>query len=205
MYYRRYGSFRIRDYFGNCIAVLLYLVLAVVTITDDWAWFFSIFFSILVALTVYDTIAPYREHFLIDNNHITVRTGKKQRNIALPSGFIVVLSQADVPAPSSMISHPIGKTYWLKDKYAISLLQNAPLEFVLEKLHKHRVKTYTNSTVESEFNHSNCLFIYSFVCDTVLLKNVLQKNPALVILPQSLSSRLHLVSEETAVYIDEGY
>lgn len=95
------------------------------------------------------------------------------------------------------------RTYILKDKYAISILQKMELEDVLVRLHKKYATKYFNETIETSFYSWH--FCYSFVCNQELLDKLLQNRQCLLIIPESLKEKVVFNSELDNVYIDKGY
>jgi len=98
---------------------------------------------------------------------------------------------------------PVGnRTHILKDKYAVSILRETPLDAALDGLHRNGMKKYTSSWVQTVFE--GCRYVYGFVCDQAMLDELIADRPCLLIIPESLSGKIAVCSAAANVYIDAG-
>jgi len=201
MEYNRYGKFRARDYFSAWLAIIVYLLIVIFNLKD--APFYLLALPIILSVdTAWSVYAPNRERFSIIGNMIIAKKGRRKMEITIPSEPTLIVSYVDICPP---MEKRVGslKSYVLKDRYAISIIQKMKLEDVLVHLHEKYVKKYSNETIEASFSR-DCFF-YSFVCEGDLLNKVLQNRQCLLIIPESLSEKIVFNSEAENVYIDMGY
>lgn len=198
---KRYGKFRFFDYIESWIAVLFLIVFTVIRFFNSNFLFalISLGYSIALLLAI---IVPNQERYIMCNHQIRVFRGKKEHFISLPSALTVVISYVDICPPLAKKTAVGNTTHVLKDKYAVTLLQKLPPEEVLLRLHSTYVKHYTTSMMIDLFNSR---FIYSFVCDDLLLRNILTNHCCTVIVPDSLMEQVHIDYTCVSVHIDNGH
>ena len=202
MNFRRYGSFRITDYWSAWIGIVFLCVISSVGIyRHEYALLclFSIAFAIFILLSI---VLPNREKFSISKDEIIIKRGKEVRKIVLPTNPILIISYADVCSLLDKKVSYANQTYRLKGRYAISILRNMPLELALKRLHQNFARQYTLTTIEVEFDRDD--YIYGFVGEPILLDWVLADREYQLIIPESLKDQLE-IREQKGVYIDYGY
>ncbi len=207
MMHRRYGRFRMRDYSSAWFGVAVMIAPVIAGLLMDMQFYLLIWPLMLSVIMVWSIWEPNRERFSISGDKITVNKGRKCKEIRIPSELSLVVSYADVcPTFSKHISHG-GKTYMLKGRCAVSVLQKMPFETILECLHLNYARRYTNTTVETVFDGYHCIYncIYSFVCDQNLLDQLLVNRDCELIIPESLREKISVDLSNVKVYIDMGY
>lgn len=167
-------------------------------------FFLIIFPLIFSAVLVWSVLSPNREQFAISKNIITVVKGRKPIQVEIPLKVTLIISYADICPPFARRSATsmAKQSYSLRGKYAVSILQKMPLEFTLQRLHQNLAKRYTNSSIQNDFGNK---FIYSFVCDQILLNQLLDCWHCFVVIPKSLTNKVFLNSQLIEVFIDPDY
>ena len=203
MRYRRYGEFRVGDYLGSWFGIAVLLVLAIASVllrVSIWYVFIPIVFSIVWLVFI---LVPNFECFVLHKDSITAFLGKRRRVIAIPRKVTLVISSADICPPFAIRTACGKQTHVLKNRYAVSILYEMPLEATLEVLHKNYVQEYTTSMIKAYFEEYR--YIYSFVCNQELLKALMVGREGILIIPESLQGELTLNSELWKIYIDMGH
>jgi DNA-binding cell septation regulator SpoVG len=198
---KRYGKFNYSDYIESWIAVLCLIVFTIIWFFNNFYLYALITLGYSIALLI-AVIAPNQERFIMCKHQIRVIRWKKEHFISLPSELTVVISYVDICPPLAKKTAVGNTTHVLKDKYAVTLLQKLPPEEVLIRLHSTYVKHYTTSMMTDLFNS---MFIYSFVCDDLLLRNILTDHCCTVIVPDSLMEQVHIDYTCASVHIDNGH
>lgn len=196
MEFNRYGKLYWKDYKFTLASIGGFILLAIVNLALSLPAFYSIFpiaFAIMWAILI---VRPYMERFAVGDHSIYVHQGKRTHEIHLPSNIVLVISQADIRDTFSV------QSYFLRNKYAVSILHSDSLEGVLQTLHANRTMKYTNSTIDAAFTQS---FIYSFVYDKDALAQILKHGVSMVILPESLADKVDCAIFECSVFIDKGF
>lgn len=197
--HRRYGEIRLSDCASSMTLILLLLGIGL------FSWAMKLFvegmvFLIVAIFSLLNIYFPQLEYFSISGNVITTQNVFRSCNIIIPRKSVVVITQAD-------ISPVIGRqSFLLKNRLAISILQDMTLEDTLNLLHgKYPSQfTYTNSTIKKTFD--DYLFVYNFVSFEGLIEKVLQATECFIIIPKSIQSRLPIINDPSInVYIDPGY
>ena len=196
MEFNRYGKLCWKDYIFTLASIGGFILLAIASIALGLALSYSVFAIAFAIVWTILIVRPYRERFTVGDHFILVHQGKRTHEIPLPSNIILVLSQADIRDTFSV------QTYFLRNKYAVSILCGASLEETLQILHANRVTKYTNSSIDAAFAHS---FIYSFVYNEDAFAQVLKQGVSRVIIPESLVNQIDFPNLECSVLIDEGY
>lgn len=201
---RRFGSFRFSDYWGSWIACLLYFGMVIAFIAVDLYVFFVVLPLIFCLIRIWTIISPHFEWFALNDKEIVVSKFKKEKTIPLSDKLTVILSYADVCPPLSIHLDHNNQTHILKDKISVSILQEMPIEFALNSLHKTAYsRKYTMSSVEHCFDAYR--FVYSFVFDTASFARLLDGRECLVIIPESLVGKLFLDFDTSKYYIDKDF
>ena len=197
---KRYGKFNFSDYCASHFALLVLLsfsVLGWIIEAPVILLFFPIVFALIWAWTIF---SPHREQFVIKDDSITTFIGKKTKTIPLPSGLTLVISCADIAPPLTRRTAIGNTTHILKDKIAVSVLQDMETEYVLNRLHQNHVKTYTQSMIKADFDGYG--FIYSFVYYQDAFDKIIEGRKCSIIIPESLKEKVIINSSNVDVYID---
>ena len=226
MKYRRYGTFRFKDYWACWLGIVcfsLFLVFSILTYNmgTDLTSILVLIVSLLCLLyLLWGIFSPHHEFFLLYGDKIIAHKGRTSVNIPLPSQLTIVISLADLWLPLSrkMGISIVGKdSIILKDKYAVTLLLPSSADFVSEGIGPTITRRYSTtyatphqkgslpqlyaSTVESAFPHH---FLYSFVCTPSFLNSFLQGRNCLIYMPSSLSDIFPL-PPEIPVHVDPNW
>lgn len=198
MIYRRYGKFSFKDHLLNGTVVLICVLCGIIGLAYEVPYIYcSIYIWAAVAKGV-NVMLPYRERFEINEDTFVVYKGKKMDKIVIPSEFIVIISYADVCTEVAKRTSISNRTCKLKDRFAISFLQEMPLQTVLEKLHGR----YTNCWIEEVMKQK---YIYGFVCNQDMLEKVLVDRNYILILPETLSAKIDTTQLIGNIYIDKEF
>ena len=199
---RRYGKFRFGDYAASwaVIAVmLLFSTAALVLALPRWA---AVLPAAFAAVRLWAVLSPQCESFILNRGSVTVFRGGKSQTIDLPPDITIVASYADICPPLTVRTPAGNRTHILKDKYAVSILRDVPLDAALEGLHRNGTKKYTSSWVQAAFEGYR--YVYGFVCDQAMLDELTADRQCLLIIPESLSGKITVSSAAAKVYIDAG-
>ena len=205
MKYKRYGKFRFRDNSALLVgtAFCFILFVAIVYSPGSLSRCVSLIPLGIVVFFTWQIYEPHREAFLLSGNTITRTWGRKKQTILIPSEPIFIISDADMTS-SFYKNVGVGNNHIiLKGRYAISILQNVPLETVLEKLHERYAWKYTNVSIESDFDDS--VYVYDFVGNQELLDQLLSNRSCQVIVPETLLRKNAFDFHQATVHIDVGY
>lgn len=190
----RYGMPRIRDCFWSILLVsaLFLLGIASLFIGDSG---YGVWFVLAAVLTLVYILWPFLESFYIEDHVITVKKPGSVSKIVIPKTPVIVMTEADV---HEKFGH---QSVALHGRYALTILDELPLEAVLERLFGQFSSQfkYTNSTVEHSFQAE---FIYSFSFKREGLGRILNTTDCLTIIPESLVRLNHLTELPSNVYID---
>ena len=163
-------------------------------------YIFAIISVIYALIWVATIVMPNKEKFIIEDDWIFATKGKDTKKIIIPKKVTVVFSYADVCPPFARRTALGNETHILKDKYAITILNELPLEVVIKKLHSNYIQLYTTSTIKASFEE--CCYIYSFVCCEELVIRLMHNRNCQLIVPQSLLKELKYLPQGENVYID---
>lgn len=203
MKYRRYGAFRLSDYWASWIGIASLLIFAISSFVLRLSWWITVFSSGYAVLWTWMIISPSRERFYLSSQEITVIKRGKKQCIHFPSDVCLIISYADIRPPFAMRTASGNETHILKGRYAVSILQRMPLNDALDRLHKGYLRRYTTSTIRACFEEFR--YIYCFVCDNELLDLILHDKNCLLIVPESLASQVSTNHPNVTVHIDAGY
>lgn len=200
---KRLGEFRFSDYCISWISIALLLLFSFASIALELPFLFAVFPSTYAVIWLGVILIPICERFSISSNAITRYLGKKTQTIFLPSKLTLIVSNTDVCPPLTMRTAVGSQTHILKNKISISILQEMPVEVVLEALHRNRIQQYTTSRIKAVFD-DHC-YIYSFVCNESLLDILIANRECLLVVPESLSKAMPFEKMVKNVHIDIGY
>lgn len=154
MEHRRYGKLRlgIINLHWQVLAAWFCLQLRALSLTAVCAIPFILSASLLygVALIVW----PYLERFTVEDHLIVSRRFRHVSEIVLPPDSVLVFTQAAIRDTFSV------QSYFLKGKYAVSILSGISLENILQTLHANRARKYTNASIENSFSTISCIVLY---------------------------------------------
>lgn len=199
----RYGEFRFCDYGVSWSIIVVMLLFSIASLILKLPIFCFFLFLVCAIIRLWAIINPHREQFVLYDRSIAVVKGKKRWTIPLPAKATLVVSYVDI-CPLLAMRGPIGnKTHILKNKYAISILEEMPLTAVLEILHQNRIQKYTTSNIKWMFDEHR--YIYSFVCNQTLLDRLIINRKCQLIIPESLREVVSVDECLVDVYTDKGY
>ncbi len=195
---RRYGSIKYGDF---SITILVNLFLFVISGLAFYIKAFTegfLFLSVAI-LSFVNILYPYIETYSINGSIIKIRKILSSYRIGIPNKTIIVITQADVHQPFGY------QSYLLKKRLAISILQDLPLDCVIEILHgKYKSQfIYTNSTIEKTMDKN--IFVYSCIYTKDIIESVLQVTSGLIIIPESLKDIVAVPNNKIEVYYDIGW
>lgn len=198
MTYRRYDRIRFRDYLSSFVIILFLLGIGL-TAFSMRLFAAGIVFVIAVILSFLNIWVPYLERYSICDNVITTKRLFCSSKIIIPSKTVVVITKANI--------HPVlrHQSFLIKEKLAITVLQEMSLDRALELLHGKCPSQfiYTNSTIEKSADEYS--FVYSFIFTEEVLKQILQSTNCLIIVPASIKHKVAIEDPSVEVYIDSGY
>lgn len=200
MKYRRYGKFHFFDYTIEWFAIVLLLAVGIGGFLIDTQFHLSILpilISVVIAWSIYK---PNRECFILDDDKITIITGKKSKTMVVHRDATCIIAYADICPP---LSKQIGslKSYTLKDRFSIIILKPIISTELLKRLHQNHTYGYFNTTVEMCVGDA---YMYSFVGTQELLNQLLATGIHQVVVPESLIKRVS-ISEGCTVIVDKGF
>lgn len=200
---KRLGEFRFGDYVGSWVSIVILLLFSTACIVLELSCLFVVFSLVYAIFWIMAILIPHCEQFSINSDSITVFWGRKTKTIYLPEELTLIVSYADVCPPLAVRTALGNQTHVLKDKFAVSILKKMPIEVTLDTLHQDRIIKYTNSSIGNVFDDYR--YIYSFVCNQLLLDTLIANRKCLVIVPESLSKVISFEANNENVYIDIGH
>lgn len=203
MKHYRYGEFRFSDYWLSWGGIIVLQFFSLTTFVLDLSPLLIVFPTIYTVVWLWTILAPHREYFYLHKDSISVFQYKQHKTIVLPSELTVIVSYVDICPPLSMRTAMGNQTHILKNKYAVSILQNVPLNTALDALHRNYVKKYTTSTIKAAFDDYH--FVYSFVCNQDLLNQLICDRHCQLIVPESMLTHMSRDMFTKNLYIDNGY
>ena len=177
----RYGRFNINDYVLYIIMSGLMFVGGLISLVLTEVKWIGVFVMIASIFWVIEMLLPYREKFSIHTDKIKVRVGKRERYIPLPKRLIIVISLTDIREKMG------NQSYVLNGRYSLTLLENLSAEEFLQRYRATKASKYTTSVLEEKFNHH---FLYSFVYDCSVMKQLLAGCEYTLIAPKSIADIL---------------
>lgn len=194
MFHLRYGLPSIRDCIFTIFLLFALFLLGIASFLLEY-YFYGTLFILVTALSLMYVLLPFLEFFCIDDHIITTRKYGRVSKKAIPQIPVIIISEADV---HEKFGH---QSFKLRAKYAVTILDEAPLDTILDQLFREYSPQfkYTNSTIEHSFQTE---FIYSFAFNREALEHVLNSSHCLVIIPESLVQLNHLKNLPSNIYID---
>ena len=178
---RRYGQFNINNYILYIILSSLMFLGGLFSLVLTEAKWIGIFVMIVSIFWVIEILLPYCETFSIHTDEITVRVGNRERYIQLPKKLIIVISLMDIREKMG------NQSYVLNGKYSLTLLENLSAEDFVQRYRATKASKYTASVLEEKFTN---YFLYSFVYDPFVMKQILDGCQCTIILPKSIADVL---------------
>ena len=198
--YKRYGEFRIGDYKTSWMVLGLMIIFIVACFLLQLPVVYMVV-PILYSVALINSIwNPNREYFKLINGIIYVKKGKKEKEIKIPKEISLIISPVDICPPLTVRTAVGNKTHILKGKYAVSVLMRMDMEEIIEKAHIGYIKKYTTSTIRNAFEEYK--YVYSFVCDNVLLNQLLRERKANILIPKSIFDKMFLENKDLEIFID---
>ena len=198
----RFGKFRFGDYLMSWVSIVLLLFFSVASIIFELSPLFIFFPAIFAGIWFLIILLPQFEKFVIDDNSIVIERFRKKETIILPYNVILIVSYADICPPLAIRTVGGNETHILKNKIAISILYDMPIDDVLVNLHKNFLSKYTSSTIQMVFNNNQ--FIYSFVYDQFMFNKLITNRNCKLIIPESLLHKFDIDLCKN-FYVDVGY
>lgn len=195
---RRYGAFCAGDYKSGWVGIGFMLLVAAVGILTGTALYLCLVPLLVAAGMLWAVVEPNREWFSISGGEITARRGRKVRTYRIPDALILVVSKAGI---CTDFLKNIGGGRWsylLRNRCAVSVLQEGDTERVLRRLHENRGRAYTNTSIECDCGQ----VIYSFLYDSALLDALTDGRKCRVIVQASLAGRIAIEESWGEVCVD---
>lgn len=199
---RRLGKFRFGDHYISWASIVILLLFSTASIMLELPFLFVIFPFVYAMIWLGVILVPYCEEFSINSDSISSFWGKRTKTVYLPVKLVLIVSYADICPPLTVRTSFGNQTHILKDKFAVSVLQEMPADVVLEMLHRNRVQKYTLSGIRALFDDSR--YIYSFVCNQSLFDELIADRKCLLIIPKSLSEVISFNRGNVNVRIDRS-
>lgn len=74
------------------------------------------------------------------------------------------------------------------------------MEEIIEKVHRGHITRYTTSTIKNAFEEYK--YIYSFVCNDVLLNELLKDRNVNLLVPKSMIDKISLGKQVSEIFVD---
>ena len=177
------------------LSLLIISIIAFYLNLNNAGLIFLLFAFLLFANIFY----PFAETYVINGNVIKSFKVFLFEEITIPKKSIIVISSADIHPPFGY------QSILLKDRLTISILQEMPLDCVMENIHG-RYKSqfiYTNSTIERTMDKNK--FVYSCIYTKDILENILKVTSGLIIIPESLKGIVVVPNDKIEIHYDIGW
>lgn len=175
--YTRYGKMQTRDYLIAWIEMVILLMMGVAgLITASFSWYAML----LIAVPIFWYIGirrSFREKFTLEEDQIRITDGKKEVAIPFARELVIVLSDMDMH--ERMGSFSLGG----EKQYYATLAKDVTGGEVWQTLHAKKLKKYAASIIDKKLSFD---YLYGFVCDKALLRQVIKGRKCYVIMPASL-------------------
>lgn len=175
--YTRYGKMQKRDYIVAWAEMILLLIMGIAGFFYQAPTWYSM---LLIALPVFWGIGmfrSFREKFTLEADEIVISDGKREKRIPFPQELVIVLSEMDMH--EKMGSFSLGG----EKQYYATLASGVSGGEVWETLHRKKLKKYAASIIDGKLGLD---YVYSFVCDKALLRQIVKGRHCYVIMPASL-------------------
>lgn len=208
--YKRYGVFRITDYRNQCFeliaigtALAIYVMCMLVLPLDRMLLICLLPAVIRVIATAYFIWNSSRECFDIVDDTIIVQKGKMKYLKKIPEELTLIISYADVCESGYVI--PMGMPekwmpYAMEGKYGLSIFKSMDMKEVIKRVHSHDIGRDTMNTIKAAFEEHQ--FIYSFVYEEALLKEIARNRKVNLLMPKSLLDEVQINLQIGTIYID---
>ena len=187
----RFGKITLLNYLKMTLFpfVISILIIVCCVVAESPFWFALPFLCISV-FHVASVLHRTREQFLITDEEIIVYNERKKRIIPLPKQMVVIVSYAEIISSLESNSIYIDKTFVLKNRFAITILQSITKDETIELLKKSLIKEHTTRTLENVFYGYR--YVYSFVFDDFLLDKLIANKNAEILVSQSLFDKVKI-------------
>ena len=176
--YTRYGKMQTRDYLFAWIVMVLMLMMGIGSFFVEVEVWYPM---LLIAIPIFWFVGvrrAYQEKFSLEEDHILIQNGNSEKQIELPKDVVIVLSELDLH--ERMGSCSIGG----QCQYFATVAKEVTGSEAWNTLHAKKIKKkYTASYVDKRLAYD---YVYSFVCDKALLRQVVKDRKCYVIMPASL-------------------
>lgn len=175
--YIRYGKMQTGDYLVAWIEMVILLLLGVTSLIFQPGSWFGALLIVIPIFWCLGVFRAFRERFTLETDQIVIGSGENEKRIALPRELVIVLSEMDMH--EKMGSFSIGA----EKQYYATLAADVTGGEVWQTLHRKKMKKYAASVIDGKLGLD---YVYSFVCDRALLRQVIKDRNCYVILPASL-------------------
>ncbi len=203
MEYKRYGQFRISDYWSSWISIACLLIFSFAGGIVDMPLYLSIFAAVYALVWFLTICLPHCEKYRISPKTIEARKWMTKDIIVIPDEIILVVSPVDISPPFTRRTAIGNTTHILSSKLAITILRNMPVDTLLMDLHRNRIRKYTTSIIQMSIAPHN--LVYSFVYEKNVFEHLLSNAKCRIVVPRSLLNKTEFVNNLPDVYIDERY
>lgn len=198
--YKRYGKFQMTDYMGSWIGLVVMIIFFIACLLLRLSVAYIIVPVLYFVALIYSIWKPNREYFEIIDDIINIKNGKRIRQIRIPRELSMIVSPVDISPPFTKRNAVGNQTHILKGKYALSILTKMDMDEIVERVHRGYIKRYTTSTIKSAFEEHR--YLYSFVCNEVLLNEITRERKVNLLVPKSMLDKISLENQVTEIYID---
>lgn len=200
MEYRRYGKFRFNDYTASWIGIAILVFFSVASIIFKLPTWYAILPGIYAIIWLLTILMSNTESYSISENKFLAKKGSKIKEIEIPSEITIIVSYADICPPLAVRTAYGNQTHILRDKYAVTVFQIMPIDFIIECLYRGYIKKHTTSTVRRSFDEYR--YVYGFVCVQEVMDKLIANRNCLLIIPKSLQDKIFIDASCTNVNVE---
>ena len=176
--YTRYGKMQTKDYIFSWIIMVLMFLMGVGSFFVEVDIWYPMLLIVIPIFWFVGVRRAYQEKFTLEEDRILIQYGNREKEVPLPKDLVIVLSELDLH--ERMGSYSFGG----ECQYFATIAKEVTGGEVWQTLHAKKIKKkYTASYVDSKLAYD---YVYSFVCDKALLRQLLKDRNCYVILPASL-------------------
>ena len=187
----RFGKITLLNYLKMTLfPFVISILITVCCVVAESPFWYALPFLCISVFYVASVLHRTREQFLITDEEIIVYNGRKERIIPLPKQMVVIVSYAEIISSLESNSIYIDKTFVLKNRFAITILQSITKDETIELLKKSLIKEHTTRTLENVFYGYR--YVYSFVFDDFLLDKLIANKNAEILVSQSLFDKVKI-------------
>lgn len=175
--YTRYGKMQKKDYMVAWVEMVLLLIMGIAGLIYKAPSWYTMLLIVLPIFWCIGMFRSYREKFTLEAEEIVIGDGKREKRIPFPRELVIVLSEMDMH--EKMGSFSLGG----EKQYYATLAAGVTGGEVWETLHRKKLKKYAASIIDGKLGLD---YVYSFVCDRALLRQIVKDRKCYVIMPASL-------------------